>query len=90
MELLCKESQDNALFTMLQTDIRGRWPSNVNAELLLYYRVRAELSCWEDICFAWDHHTLILAAVGAQVLRMAHEGRLGVVKVKQLCRDIVW
>ena len=63
---------------------------NVEKELLPFHRVRAELSCWEDICFAWDHHTLILAAVGAQVLRMAHEGRLGVVKVKQLCRDIVW
>ena len=70
MELLCKESQDNALFTMLQTDIRGRWPSNVNAELLLYYRVRAELSCWEDVCIARGHHALILRALIVQVLQI--------------------
>ncbi|MGH0159456.1 UNVERIFIED_CONTAM: hypothetical protein FKN15_037301 [Acipenser sinensis] len=90
MELLRKGSQDDALFTTLRTYIRGGWPSSVAGELLPYYRVRAELSCWEDVCIARGHRTLIPAALRAQVLRMAHEGHLGVVKLKQRCRDIVW
>ena len=43
MKLLCKESQADTLFTTLCTYIRVGWPSNVDGELLPYYKVRGRI-----------------------------------------------
>ncbi|KAJ8356496.1 hypothetical protein SKAU_G00192900 [Synaphobranchus kaupii] len=78
------------MFSTLRTFIQDGWPVEVDASLLPYHRVRNELSCWGEGCLARGHRAVIPATLRTRVLHMAHEGHLGVVKVKQRCRDTVW
>lgn len=39
---------------------------------------------------AWELPTVIPKDLRACVLAMAHKSHLGIVKVKQGCRDLVW
>ncbi len=48
------------------------------------------LSCWGAVCLARGHRAVVPESLRSRVLQMAHEGHLGVVKVKQRCRDTVW
>ncbi len=41
-------------------------------------------------CLAHGHCAIIPAKLRGWVLTMAHEGHLGIVKLKQRCRDLVW
>ncbi len=42
------------------------------------------------VCLARGHRAVVPESLRSRVLQMAHEGHLGVVKVKQRCRDTVW
>ncbi|KAI3359429.1 hypothetical protein L3Q82_002936 [Scortum barcoo] len=88
-ELEAASAQDPVL-TQLRTFIRGGWPTKVPEDLQPFCRVKAELSCWNDVCVARGLCTVIPSALRARVLTMVHEGHLGVVKVKQRCRGLVW
>lgn len=83
-------SADDPVLSTLSTYIRHGWPVKVPEELLTYSRVRAELSCWNDTCVARGLCTVVPRALQARVLAMAHEGHLGIVRLKQRCRDVVW
>ena len=47
------------MLTRLHTYIREGGPAMVDGDLLPFYRVRDELSCWEEVCIAKIHCTLI-------------------------------
>ncbi|KAL0150690.1 hypothetical protein M9458_053994, partial [Cirrhinus mrigala] len=72
-------SEQDPIFSQLRTYIREGWPAQVSGELSAFARVKDELSCWNDTC-----------PLRAHVLKMAHEGHLGIVTLKQRCRDRVW
>ncbi|KAI3364021.1 hypothetical protein L3Q82_010786 [Scortum barcoo] len=78
-ELEAASAQDPVL-TQLRTFIRGGWPTKVPEDLQPFYRVKAELSCWNDVCVARGLCTVIPSALRARVLTMMHEGHLGFVK----------
>ncbi|KAG1942067.1 hypothetical protein F2P79_015758 [Pimephales promelas] len=59
-------------------------------ELLAFSWVKQELSCWNETSVARGFCTVIPRALRTRVLAMAHEGHLGMVKLKQRCCDLVW
>ncbi|KAJ8346766.1 hypothetical protein SKAU_G00281670 [Synaphobranchus kaupii] len=78
------------VFTMLRDYIRHGWPARVPLELEPFSRVKHELTCWGEACIARGHCAVIPMALRGCVLQMAHQGHLGIVKIKQRCRDLVW
>lgn len=54
-----------------------------------FARVKDEFSCRNDTCVACGLCTLIQESLPAPVLKLADEGHLGIVKLKQHCRDRV-
>jgi len=83
-------SADDPVPSTLSTYIRQGWPVKVPDELLAYSRIREELSCWNDTCVACGLCTVVPGALRARVLAIAHKGHLGIVRLKQRCRDMVW
>ncbi|KAJ8332536.1 hypothetical protein SKAU_G00423250 [Synaphobranchus kaupii] len=87
---LQQASEQDPVLSQLRAFIRTGWPPKVSEELAPFYRVREELSCWGDVCVARGLRTVVPSCLRARILLMAHEGHLGIVKVKQRCRDLVW
>ncbi len=78
-------SAEDETLTTLCALVQEGWLAKVDDKLLPYHRVRDEHSCWEGVCLARSHHTIVPETLRARALHMAHEGHLGVVKVKQRC-----
>ena len=75
-------SEEDPTLSRLRTYIREGWPSKVPEELAPFHRVREELTCWNGVCVARGLRTVIPSDLRARVLAMAHEGHLGIVRVK--------
>ncbi|KAG1938978.1 retrotransposable element [Pimephales promelas] len=90
LEELRHESECDPTLSSLRTYIRSGWPARVCDELMPFKRVRDELSCWGDVCVSRGLCTVVPGSLRARVLSMAHEGHLGIVKLKQRCRDLIW
>uniref|UniRef100_A0A674DZP4 Gypsy retrotransposon integrase-like protein 1 n=1 Tax=Salmo trutta TaxID=8032 RepID=A0A674DZP4_SALTR len=90
LEELKQASEQDPTLSTLRTYIRTGWPAHVLEELATFARVKHELSCWEEVCVSRGFCTVVPSGLRARVLSMAHEGHLGIVKVKQRCRDLVW
>ncbi|KAF0026146.1 hypothetical protein F2P81_020883 [Scophthalmus maximus] len=80
------ESAQDPTLARLCTFIREGWPTKVPEEFAPFHRVRDDLSCWNDVCVARGLCTVIHATLSGRILAMAHEGHLGIVKVKHRCR----
>lgn len=73
--------------------VRTDWPTSrqgVAPTLRAYYAVRDELSSYGGDCLARGERAVIPVSLREQVLRLAHEGHPGIVKMKARCRDTVW
>ncbi|KAJ8339345.1 hypothetical protein SKAU_G00361310 [Synaphobranchus kaupii] len=90
LEELQRESEQDPLLSTLCIYIRTGWPSRVPEGLAPFAGVRHELSCWGNVCVSRGLCTVVPSGLRARVLSMAHEGHLGIVRVKQRCRDLVW
>lgn len=90
LEELRAESDKDPILQTLCTYIINGWPPRVPEDLKPFARVKDELSCWADTCVSRGLCTVIPSALRARVLSMAHEGHLGIVKLKQRCRELVW
>lgn len=88
-ELTAESAADPTLSVVREYALNG-WPAQVTPDVQPYARVKHELSCWNDTCLARGHCAVIPAKLRGRVLAMAHEGHLGIVKLKQRCRDLVW
>ena len=88
-ELQDASAADPAL-SLVASYIRNCWPNNVPGNLSAYFRDREQLACWNDSCVARGLCTVVPSVLRARVLAMAHEGHLGIVRLKQRCRDLVW
>ncbi|KAJ8352544.1 hypothetical protein SKAU_G00240200 [Synaphobranchus kaupii] len=83
-------SADDPALSTLSTSIRQGWPARVPGELLPYSRIRDGLSCWNDTCVAHRLCTVVPSALRTRILAMAHQGHLGIIRLKQRCRDVAW
>ena len=77
---LREASEQDPVIYQLCTYICQGWPRELPQEL----------SFCNDICVAHELCTVIPGALHARVLSMAHEGHLGIVKLKQRCHNLVW
>lgn len=88
-DLQTASAQDPTL-SQLRTFIQEGWPAKVPEALTPYHRVRQDLSCWNGDCVARGLCAVIPSALRGRILTMVHEGHLGIVRVKQRCRGLVW
>lgn len=87
---LKQASEQDTVLCTLRTYIREGWPSVVPEDMKPFARVKDELSCWNGTCVARGLCTIVPSALRARVLEMAHSGHLGIVKLKQRCRNLIW
>lgn len=90
LQELQEASAADPVLSSLSEYIRHGWPKRVPEELTPYFGFRDQLACWNDTCVARGLCAVIPSSLQARVLAMAHEGHLGIVKLKQRCRDTVW
>ncbi|KAJ8346437.1 hypothetical protein SKAU_G00278380 [Synaphobranchus kaupii] len=90
LEELKAVSDKDPILSTLRTFIRNGWLSHIPEELKPFARVKDELSCWADTCVSRGLCTVIQSALRSRILSMAHEGHLGIVKLKRRCCDLVW
>ncbi|KAL0148283.1 hypothetical protein M9458_056429 [Cirrhinus mrigala] len=90
LQELKEASEQDPVLSQLRVYILNGWPQEVPEGLAAFSRIKQELSCWNDTCVARGLCTVIPSTLRARVLAMAHEGHLGIVKLKQRCRERVW
>ena len=84
LQELQQASEQNPVLSRLHTFIHSGWPpASGLPDSLAVRRFKDELFCWNDHCIARGHCTVIPSALQTRILAMAHEGHLGIVKVKQ-------
>ena len=59
-------------------------------QLSKFYNVRDEISVWNDVCVARGSREIKQTKLRKTILDLAHEGHLGMVRIKQTCRETVW
>ncbi len=82
LQELKEASEQDPVLSQLRVYILNGWPQEVPEGLAAFYRIKHELSCWNDTCVARGLCTVIPSTLRARVLAMAHEGHLGIVKLK--------
>ena len=73
--------------------VQKGWPLRMTDESLQpYYHVRSELSLGgKDLkCLVRGQRVIMPQKLRQKVLGIAHEGHLGMVRMKQRCREVVW
>ena len=75
--------------TLTQVRQNG-WSRHPPAGLETYFRLRDELSVFDDVCASRGIRAVIPTSLQQQVLHMSHEGHPGIVRTKQRCRNTVW
>ncbi len=80
LQELKEASEQDPVLSQLRVYILNGWPQEVPEGLAAFYRIKHELSCWNDTCVARGFCTVIPSTLRAHVLAMAHEGHLGIVK----------
>ncbi|KAL0148985.1 hypothetical protein M9458_055789 [Cirrhinus mrigala] len=90
LQELKEASEQDPVLSQLRVYILNGWPQEVPEGLAAFSRIKQELSCWNDTCVARGLCTVFPNTLHARVLAMAHEGHLGIVKLKQRCRERVW
>jgi hypothetical protein len=90
-EKLAEVTQQDAALSRVKQYLRYGWPAAVPDDLKAFHQVRHELFLWQEGgCLARGNRAVIPEALRGQVLEEAHQGHLGVAKVKARCRDSVW
>ena len=88
--------EDPTLQEVIKRIQSGKWeedfPSHVNGNMLDRYRcIKQELCASTDRDFILRGNRIVIPeALQSRVLALAHEGHLGLVKLKQLLREKVW
>lgn len=79
--------------TALREQIHRGWPKNQKSlpnELIPYFSERNELSVQDMIIYRGPHRRIVPVALREQLLGLAHETHQGIVRTKQMLRDLYW
>ena len=87
---LKRESLSHATLQQVCHFLQTEWPKQHPEELKPFYRLRDELSVWNDCCLAGGDTAVHPDSLQQRVLTLAHDGQPGIVRMKQRCRDAVW
>ncbi|XP_021359256.1 uncharacterized protein K02A2.6-like [Mizuhopecten yessoensis] len=86
---LRKETMKDAMLSRVYDAAMRGWSDAVDKELHAYYERRNEVTVQQG-CLLWGIRVIIPSSLRDEVLRVIHEGHLGVVKMKSLARSYVW
>ena len=84
-----EETSKDKILTSLIKAIKSNDFSN-KREINKYLQVKEELSVYQDKLVLRGSRVIIPENLQSKVVKIAHEGHLGIVKPKQLIRDRVW
>nr|XP_006813842.1 PREDICTED: uncharacterized protein K02A2.6-like [Saccoglossus kowalevskii] len=84
------QSRDDPLLQRVATYVQNGWPKSVPPNLKVFANLRDELTVWNEYSIARSSRAVIPEALQERVLRMAHDGHPGIVRMKQRCRETVW
>ena len=79
---------DPILGKVLQYEMLS-WPSAVSEQLKPFWNRRGELNL-EEGCILWGTRVVVPESLRSEVLSMLHETHVGIVRMKQLARNLVW
>ena len=81
-------NRDPTLSKVYELTVNG-WPTHGYPELPEYSTRRDQLSVCQG-CVMWGTRVIVPPKLRSRVLESLHEGRLGVVKMKNLARSYIW
>ena len=87
-QLMDATSQDMTLQAVIQAIKKNDFSNNQN--LKYYKRFKDELSIYQDKLVLRGSRIVVPEKYWSQMVKIAHEGHLGIVKTKQLIRDRIW
>ena len=88
-QIIHESSNDIELSEVIKAIENDDWNVNKNAHLKEYFKVREELTYKSGILLR-NEKIVIPSSLRQQILRIAHETHMGIVKTKNLLRDKVW
>lgn len=88
---LAEATRSDSILIQVHNYISSHWPPRkaLHPDLWPFYTVRAELSSIDGIVFRGER-AVIPEALRAEVIKLSHEGHLGMVKMKQRARESTW
>ena len=89
---LVNATNDDCTLQVVRKYIVEGWPdqrSDVNSQAVVYWDVRDELSCYNGIVFRGER-VCIPECLRSEMLESVHRAHTGMVKTKQLARDIIY
>nr|XP_039268356.1 uncharacterized protein K02A2.6-like [Styela clava] len=89
-EDLEEESKIDPVFQEVVKCLQNGWTFPISPDVAVFYKLRHELSVWNDVCLARGSRAIIPSQLRKRVLEMAHSGHPGMVRMKQRCRENVW
>lgn len=85
------ESEADAVLQTVRRYVVEGWPYQVeDVALQGFFRVKDELAIWNDFCVARGQRAIVPMTLRRRALDMAHDGHLGMVRMKQRCRRTIW
>ena len=86
--MIAKETQKDKILGRVMASVKtGNWVKD--EEIKPFYLKRGELSVYQG-CVVWGPRVLIPSKLQNKVLALLHEGHLGIVKMKQIARGLIW
>lgn len=90
VEDIAAQTKSDSLLTKVVDNIKRGWDSKLsNTEFAPYYRRRDELSS-EKGCILWGNRVIVPRKLHSEILEMLHNQHVGIVRMKQLARSIIW
>jgi hypothetical protein len=82
-------TKQDRMFKLVMEAVKTNVYSN-DPELKPYRKIKEELSVFQNKLVLRGARIIIPKEFWSNILKIAHEGHLGIVKTKQLIRDRVW
>ena len=89
---LAAATQADETLQQVQTWVVGGWPDRTRmlSEFTPYYAVRHELTVLKDNTLMRGERAVIPRVLQQHSLQLAHEGHIGIVRMKERCRENMW
>lgn len=86
---IAKETQNDPILSIVSKYAEDSWPVTVSKHLQIYFLRKDELSITDGILLMGER-IIIPAKLKMEILNLLHEGHIGIVRMKQEARSIVW
>ena len=86
---VCKATRADPILSKVIHYLRSGWPMKVPNVLKPYFSHRDEPSI-EEGCILWGIRVIVPKKLQSSVLKLLHEGHVGMVKMKMIARSYIW